>query len=205
MRPGQYLTRSLVFFDNRGVDGAVNGLAALIGGTSGRLPPAADRLRPLLRPVDVRGRRRRGRRHAAGEALTVMRLPLAHHPRRGPARRVPSSSLRCPTDATLLAKQVALGVSLVAARADHRDGAAVRLRQQGDVPVQRGPRVDPAVRRQLRARRRRHRAGADRDGDGARAGRASSRPGTTSTVRSRATARATPRATSRCSCCSRRS
>jgi NADH-quinone oxidoreductase subunit L len=36
MRPGQYLTRSLVFVDNRGVDGAVNGLAALIGGTSGR-------------------------------------------------------------------------------------------------------------------------------------------------------------------------
>ena len=25
MRPGQYLTRSLVYFDNRGVDGAVNG------------------------------------------------------------------------------------------------------------------------------------------------------------------------------------
>ncbi len=37
MRPGQYLTRYLVFFDNRGVDGAVNGLAALIGGTSGRV------------------------------------------------------------------------------------------------------------------------------------------------------------------------
>ncbi len=37
MRPGQYLTRSLVFVDNRGVDGAVNGSAALIGGTSGRL------------------------------------------------------------------------------------------------------------------------------------------------------------------------
>jgi NADH-quinone oxidoreductase subunit L len=36
MRPGQYLTRSLVFIDNRGIDGAVNGLAALIGGTSGR-------------------------------------------------------------------------------------------------------------------------------------------------------------------------
>jgi NADH-quinone oxidoreductase subunit L len=36
MRPGQYLTRFLVYFDNRGVDGAVNGLAALIGGTSGR-------------------------------------------------------------------------------------------------------------------------------------------------------------------------
>jgi NADH-quinone oxidoreductase subunit L len=37
MRPGQYLTRSLVYVDNRGVDGAVNGLAALIGGTSGRV------------------------------------------------------------------------------------------------------------------------------------------------------------------------
>jgi NADH-quinone oxidoreductase subunit L len=37
MRPGQYLTRSLVYVDNRGVDGAVNGLAALIGGSSGRL------------------------------------------------------------------------------------------------------------------------------------------------------------------------
>ena len=37
MRPGQYLTRSLVFFDNRGVDGVVNGTAALVGGTSGRV------------------------------------------------------------------------------------------------------------------------------------------------------------------------
>ncbi|MGH8940533.1 MAG: NADH-quinone oxidoreductase subunit L, partial [Actinomycetes bacterium] len=37
MRPGQYLTRLLVFLDNRGVDGLVNGLAALIGGSSGRL------------------------------------------------------------------------------------------------------------------------------------------------------------------------
>jgi NADH-quinone oxidoreductase subunit L len=37
MRPGQYLTRWLVFFDNRGIDGAVNALAAGIGGGSGRL------------------------------------------------------------------------------------------------------------------------------------------------------------------------
>jgi NADH-quinone oxidoreductase subunit L len=37
MRPGQYLTRSLVYADNKGVDGMVNGLAALVGGTSGRL------------------------------------------------------------------------------------------------------------------------------------------------------------------------
>src|SRR3954464_10323122 len=37
MRPGQWLTRALVFFDNRGVDGAVNGLAASMGGSSSRL------------------------------------------------------------------------------------------------------------------------------------------------------------------------
>jgi NADH-quinone oxidoreductase subunit L len=36
MRPGQYLTRFLVFFDNRVVDGAVSGFAALVGGISGR-------------------------------------------------------------------------------------------------------------------------------------------------------------------------
>ena len=32
-----HLTRSLVFVDNKGVDGAVGGLAALIGGTSARV------------------------------------------------------------------------------------------------------------------------------------------------------------------------
>jgi NADH-quinone oxidoreductase subunit L len=37
MRPGQWLTRALVFFDNRGVDGAVNGMAAALGGSSARL------------------------------------------------------------------------------------------------------------------------------------------------------------------------
>ena len=37
MRPGQYLTRALVFADNRGIDGAVSGVAAGIGGGSGRL------------------------------------------------------------------------------------------------------------------------------------------------------------------------
>jgi NADH-quinone oxidoreductase subunit L len=36
-KPGIYLTRFLVFLDNRGIDGAVNGLAAAIGGSSGRL------------------------------------------------------------------------------------------------------------------------------------------------------------------------
>ena len=37
MRPGIHLTRSLVFADSKGVDGAAGGLAALVGGTSSRL------------------------------------------------------------------------------------------------------------------------------------------------------------------------
>jgi NADH-quinone oxidoreductase subunit L len=36
-RPGTWLARALVYFDNRGVDGLVNGMAALLGGSSGRL------------------------------------------------------------------------------------------------------------------------------------------------------------------------
>ncbi|MGH3623791.1 MAG: NADH-quinone oxidoreductase subunit L, partial [Sciscionella sp.] len=36
-RPGTWLTRALVFADNKGVDGAVNGIAATLGGSSGRL------------------------------------------------------------------------------------------------------------------------------------------------------------------------
>jgi NADH-quinone oxidoreductase subunit L len=36
-KPGTYLTRALVYFDNKGLDGLVNGLAALVGGGSGRL------------------------------------------------------------------------------------------------------------------------------------------------------------------------
>jgi NADH-quinone oxidoreductase subunit L len=37
MRPGQWLTRLTVYFDGRGVDGIVNGVAAFVGGTSGRV------------------------------------------------------------------------------------------------------------------------------------------------------------------------
>ncbi|MEH1012351.1 NADH-quinone oxidoreductase subunit L [Micromonospora sp. CPCC 206060] len=36
-KPGIFLTRALVYLDNRGVDGLVNGLAAGVGGGSGRL------------------------------------------------------------------------------------------------------------------------------------------------------------------------
>jgi NADH-quinone oxidoreductase subunit L len=40
MRPGQWLTRLSVYFDNRGVDGLVNTIAATVGGTSGRMRKA---------------------------------------------------------------------------------------------------------------------------------------------------------------------
>jgi NADH-quinone oxidoreductase subunit L len=36
-KPGRWLTRGLVYLDNRGIDGLVNGLAALVGGGSSRL------------------------------------------------------------------------------------------------------------------------------------------------------------------------
>jgi len=36
-KPGTYLTRALVYFDNKGIDGLVNGLAAAVGGGSSRL------------------------------------------------------------------------------------------------------------------------------------------------------------------------
>jgi NADH-quinone oxidoreductase subunit L len=37
MRPGQWLTRLSVYFDNRGIDGLVNTVAAAFGGSSGRM------------------------------------------------------------------------------------------------------------------------------------------------------------------------
>ena len=36
MRPGQYLTRSLTWFDSKAIDGAIGGMAAAIGGISAR-------------------------------------------------------------------------------------------------------------------------------------------------------------------------
>jgi len=36
-RPGTWLARALVYVDNKGVDGIVNGIAAALGGSSGRL------------------------------------------------------------------------------------------------------------------------------------------------------------------------
>jgi NADH-quinone oxidoreductase subunit L len=37
MRPGQWATRFLVWWENRGLDGLVNGLAAVLGGSAGRV------------------------------------------------------------------------------------------------------------------------------------------------------------------------
>jgi len=36
-RPGEWLSRAAVYFDSRGVDGAVGGVGALLGGSSARL------------------------------------------------------------------------------------------------------------------------------------------------------------------------
>ena len=67
-KPGKYLTRALVYFDNKGIDGLVNGLAAAVGGGSGPAASGADRVRALVRPVHAR-RRAAGRgRVPRGEA-----------------------------------------------------------------------------------------------------------------------------------------
>ena len=110
MRPGIHLTRALVFADNRGVDGAVGGLAALVGGTSSRLRRRAERLRPVLCPDDAR-RRRRHPRCSVGDPvmsnfpwLTMLGLiPLI-----GAA-----VVAALPTGLADRAKHVALGASLV--------------------------------------------------------------------------------------------
>ena len=69
MRPGQWLTRLSVYFDNRGVDGLVNSLAALIGGTSGRARRFQTGFVRTYALFHVRRRRRAGLRAPAGEAL----------------------------------------------------------------------------------------------------------------------------------------
>ena len=54
-KPGIFLTRALVYLDNRGIDGLVNALAAGVGGGSGRLggcrPASSGRTPPRSWPV----------------------------------------------------------------------------------------------------------------------------------------------------------
>jgi len=99
--PGKYLTRALVYFDSRGVDGLVNGLAATVGGGSGRL----RRLQTgcaVVRPVDTRRCATRGGGNAGGDArmserqranrwLSVWRMP-ANSPAREASRGGPDHS-----------------------------------------------------------------------------------------------------------------
>jgi NADH:ubiquinone oxidoreductase subunit 5 (subunit L)/multisubunit Na+/H+ antiporter MnhA subunit len=116
--PGQYLTRALVFFDNRGIDGAVHGLAAAIGGGSGRLRRvqngfvrsyalsifggAALVLAALLLV--------RARRMSDLPWLTVLGLvPLVGAARRGPAR----ARRRARQADALLVSLVVLGLTIV--------------------------------------------------------------------------------------------
>ena len=67
MRPGHYLTRALVFFDNRGIDGVVNGLAAGVGGGSGRLRRAQTGFVRSYALSMLGGARARRRRAAGGD------------------------------------------------------------------------------------------------------------------------------------------
>ncbi len=80
-KPGIYLTRALVFLDNRILDGAVNGLAALVGGGSGRHAAGADRLRPDLRLVDARRRAARHRGDVGGGVRMTMSSVAQPDPR----------------------------------------------------------------------------------------------------------------------------
>jgi NADH-quinone oxidoreductase subunit L len=160
MRPGQWLTRLSVFFDGRGVDGLVNGLAATIGGTSGRM----RRIRALLRAVHAYRRRAACGRPTGGEALNdpccgtgEQRDTLADRRGRHPAARRdrggPAARPACQDDrAAVLAGRPGLG---------DRHGHPVQ-HLGAELPVHRGVLLDPAVRRALRARRGRDRAGAHR-------------------------------------------
>ena len=156
MRPGQYLTRSMVYVDNRGVDGAVNGLAALVGGTSGRIRRWQSGFVRSYALSMLGGSAAHRARAAGGEAvmngsetsvpwLTILAvLPLV-------GALVVMLLPRRDTDDDALPKQVALGFSLVALvdRGDHR--RPVRPRRRA-VPVRRDPRLDRGVRRALRRR-----------------------------------------------------
>lgn len=67
VRGGEHLTRSLVYVDHSLVDGVVNGTAASVGGLSSTAAQAAERLRPQLRGLDVRGHGDPHRRDPADE------------------------------------------------------------------------------------------------------------------------------------------
>ena len=166
MRPGQWLTRLSVYFDNRGVDGLVNSLAALVGGTSGR-----------WRKLQTGFVRSYALSMLAGAAvlvalLLVVRLmngfpwltiagavPLAGALVIALIPGLPADSAEADRQArNTLAKMLALGFSLLTlVVVDHHRGPVPGRR--AELPVHRDLLVDPGVRRALRAGRGRHRAG----------------------------------------------
>ncbi len=164
MKPGQVLTKDLVWFDDKGVDGATGGLAALVGRTSNGLRRSANGLRPLLRIVDAR-RRGAHRRSDPGGATVVTSIPwltiLWAVPMLGAAL-----VMLVPASGRALAKWFALLVSVVVLV------LAVALAVGFDsprpsVPIRRIPQLDTVFRHRLHPRPRRHRAGARRAHRGA--------------------------------------
>ena len=139
---------------------------------------AADRLRPLVRPVHVRRRRCAGRLAPGGEALmngfpwlTVAgAVPLLGALVIALIPGLPADSAEADRQARNAHGQAA-GPRVLPA--DARRGDRHRGQVPGrraELPVHRDLLVDPGVRRALRARRGRHRAGADRHVRGAGAG-----------------------------------
>ncbi len=166
MRPGQYLTRSLVFVDERGVDGAVSGLAALVGGLAGRLRRwqtgyVRSYAMSMLAGVIVVVRRHARRPDLRTESCrlpwltTIGLIPLA-------GRRRHLDLAVAALEQRRLGAHRRAGDVPADPRRDRGDGLPVRRLQGPDVPVLRDSALDPAVRRELRPRRRRHRAGPGR-------------------------------------------
>ena len=164
MRPGQWLTRALVFFDNRGVDGVVNGLGAPASAAARRDCDASQTgfVRSYALSM-LGGSDRRRRRPAGGEVPVISTTSrwsiLAADPAGRLAGRLraaeateagwPSRS-RWASRSSIVVYTIVLGVAF-----DTGNGAdRFQFQRQLD--------LDQGVRRAPRVRRRRHRAGAGR-------------------------------------------
>ena len=134
---------------------------------------AAERLRALLRAVHAHRRRAARGRPSGGEALMNLVATVANSgtPWLTIAGGIPllGAIVVAAAAASRLAKLTALVFSRGRPGLGDRDGHPVQ-HLGADVPVHRGVLLDPAVRRALRARRGRDRAGAHRHDRGADAG-----------------------------------
>ena len=170
MRPGLWLSRALVYFDNRGVDGAVERPRCHRRRRLVAAQAHADRVRAQLRAVDARRHRRRRGRPARGEVPVDASYALVD-PHPDPAgrldRRVPAQARAGAAGQVRSASSSRSCIVVYVAGADrplrHRAGG-------GALPVRGQLDLDQDLRRALRLRRRRHRARARADGRRARAG-----------------------------------